>query len=101
MGVVLPQSALTLVLALLVTLRSGPRSRHLPVTLRPGVRVGLLRGQGHSWHRSSVRDRQKISASNRQSICPGSRLVLRRLAHHLCLSTKRVRQVAKLASHRA
>ena len=63
MGVVPSQSALTLVLALLVTLRSGPRSRHLPVTLRPGVRVGLLRGQGHSWHRSPVRDRQKISAS--------------------------------------
>ena len=69
MGVVLPQRALTLELALLVTLRSGPRSRHLPATLRPGVRVGLLRGQGHSWHRSPVRDRQKISASLRQPDC--------------------------------
>ena len=46
MGVVPSQSALTLVLALLVTLRSGPRSRHLlahldrvSVSVCYGVRV--------------------------------------------------------------
>ena len=46
MGVVLPQRALTLELALLVTLRSGPRSRHrrlhsdrVSVSVCIGVRV--------------------------------------------------------------